>query len=187
MDAKKDFRKKILNIRNSMDSNEVIEKSKTIIDKLTSTKHFIKSKVVFVYLSFNNEVDTVSLIQEMLTLGKRVVVPYTDVVNTQIIPIEIKSLDGLKKCSFGYLEPLIDEKMIVDSKDFDLVVVPGVVFDKNLNRIGFGKGYYDRILINLNHEAKKIAIAYDFQVLDEIPAEKHDVKVDIIITEKQIY
>lgn len=170
-----------------MDSNQVIEKSKTITSKLTSMEHYKKSKVVFVYLSFNNEVDTINLIEEMLSVGKRVVVPFTDVVNTQIIPIEIKSLDGLKKCSFGYLEPMLDEKIIIDPKEFDLVVVPGVVFDKNLNRIGFGKGYYDRILINLNQEVKKIAIAYDFQVLDEIPAENHDVKVDSIITEKQIY
>jgi len=75
----------------------------------------------------------------------------------------------------------------VNIEEIDLVIVPGVVFDKNLNRIGFGKGYYDKILNRLKPSAKKVALAHDFQVLEDIPAEEHDVKMDMIITEKNIY
>ncbi len=68
----------------------------------------------------------------------------------------------------------------------DLVIVPGVAFDEDLNRIGFGKGYYDRILYRLSSRAKKVAVAHDFQVLNSIPSEEHDVKMDIIVTEKRV-
>jgi len=68
-----------------------------------------------------------------------------------------------------------------------LIINPGVVFDRQLNRVGYGKGYYDRILVRKRKDAKVIAVAYEFQVLDEVPAEKHDIKMDMIITEENIY
>ena len=102
-----------------------------------------------------------------------------------MIPSEITREADLKLNPFGYYEP----KSIspVNIEEIELVIVPGVVFDKNLNRIGFGKGYYDKILNKLKPSAKKLAVAHEFQVLEIIPAEEHDVKMDMIITEKNIY
>lgn len=188
MEEKKELRKKILALRNSMDRDEAEQKSSVIMEKLTQTKEYNQSRVVFVYMDFNNEVKTMPLIERMLSEKKKVVIPYTDTVNTVIIPSELKSTDDdLVLSKFGYLEPVLEKIRPVEPEEFDLVVVPGVVFDRKLNRIGFGKGYYDRILAKLKKSAKAVAVAYDFQVLNEVPSEDYDVKMDMIITEKNIY
>jgi len=185
MKSKKELRKKILGIRNKMLKEDLENNSRIIMNKIISLRTYKQSKVVFVYMDFNNEVMTSDLIKHMMAEKKRVVIPYTDIVNTLVIPSEITEEADLKLSPFGYYEP--KKIMPVDVEEIDLVLVPGVVFDKNLNRIGFGKGYYDRILKNLKPGAKKIGLAHDFQVLDEIPAEDHDIKMDMIITESSSY
>ena len=185
MKSKKELRKKILGIRNKMLKEDLENNSRIIMNKIIGLKTYKQSKVIFVYMDFNNEVMTSDLIKHMMAEKKRVVIPYTDIVNTLVIPSEITEEADLKLSPFGYYEP--KKIMPVDVEEIDLVLVPGVVFDKNLNRIGFGKGYYDRILKNLKPGAKKIGLAHDFQVLDEIPAEDHDIKMDMIITESSSY
>ena len=188
MRTKRDLRNIILDKRNNMISDQVLEKSSKIIDKLTSSEEYKTSKTVFIYMDFKNEVKTLGLINKMLGENKHVVIPYTDVANTIIIPVEIKDVErDLKISQFGYLEPKTENVIQVQPEKFDLIIVPGVVFDYNLNRIGFGKGYYDRILKLKRQNTKAIAIAYEFQVLDEIPFEDHDIKMDMIITEENIY
>lgn len=183
---KSEIRKKILSIRNNLKPEEVEYKSKIIIDKLTSLDKYKNSKVVFVYMSFNNEVKTYNLIERMLIENKRVVIPYTDTKNTVIIPSEIKSLkDDLVLNPFGYYEPVLGKVKQVETEELDLIVAPGVVFDDSLNRVGFGKGYYDRILSKKRKDTKVIAVAYEFQVVNEVPTEPHDVKMDMIITEER--
>ncbi len=185
--TKSEIRKKVLNIRNNMTENDAVNKSSIIVNKLTALDEYAGSKVVFVYMSFKNEVMTMDLINKMLSDKKRVVIPYTDTKNTILIPSEIKSMDDLALSSFGYYEPVYESINKVEPHEFDLIVTPGVVFDRDLNRVGFGKGYYDRILSQKRKDAKAVAIAYEFQVLDEVPAEQHDVKMDMIITEENIY
>lgn len=188
METKSQLRKKILNIRNNMSQEEVINKSDLIMNKLINLDEFKKSKTVFIYMNFNNEVVTSNLIKKMLSNNKRVVIPYTDTKNTVIIPSEIINLeDDLVLNSFGYYEPSYEKIRIVEPEEFDLIVTPGVVFDEELNRVGFGKGYYDRILNKKRKDAKVVAVAYDFQVLNEVPTEEHDVKMNMIITEENIY
>ncbi len=188
MKTKGEIRKKILNIRNNIEKEQVIEKSKVIVNKLKSNIEFKESKTVFIYMDFKNEVQTFDLIKDMIKEKKRVVIPYTDVENTIIIPVEINNIENdLKLCSFGYLEPKEEKVIPIDPFEFDLIIVPGVAFDKNLNRIGFGKGYYDKILSKKRNDTKAFAIAYEFQILDEIPKEEHDIKMDKIITEETIY
>ncbi|HPB79513.1 MAG TPA: 5-formyltetrahydrofolate cyclo-ligase [Sedimentibacter sp.] len=185
MESKSQLRKRVLNVRNNMSKEDVKKNSNAIMDKITSLDIYKQSKVVFIYMDFKNEVITSNLIKHMLSEKKRVVIPYTDSINTVLIPSEITKESDLKQNSFGYYEP--KSILPVNIEEIDLVIVPGVVFDKNLNRIGFGKGYYDKILNRLKPSAKKIALAHDFQVLEDIPAEEHDVKMDMIITEKNIY
>lgn len=188
METKGEIRKKILSIRNDMTNQSVLEKSRIIINKLKLRKEYKESQTVFIYMDFKNEVKTLYLIKEMINEKKRVIIPYTDVQNTVIIPVELKDVDkDLKLSSFGYLEPKEEKIVPVEASEFDLIVVPGVAFDKKLNRIGFGKGYYDRILAKKRNGVKAVAIAYEYQVLDEIEREEHDIKMDMIITEKNIY
>jgi len=185
MESKSELRKRILKIRNNMSKEDVEKNSRAITDRITSLDIYKQSKVVFTYMDFKNEVMTSNLIRHMLSEKKRVVIPYTDTINTVLIPSEITKEADLKLNFFGYYEP----KNIspVNIEEIDLVIVPGVIFDKNLNRIGFGKGYYDKSLNKLKTSAKKLAVAHEFQVLEIIPAEEHDVKMDMIITEKNIY
>lgn len=188
METKNELRKRILKIRNNMNKEDVLSNSKTIIDKLRNLNEFKNSKTVFIYMDFNNEVITRDLIEEMLKEKKHVIIPYTDTLNVKLIPTEIFDMEkDLQKCSFGYYEPKKEIIKHVETEKFDLIVVPGVAFDKSLNRLGFGKGYYDRILHLRRKDCKAVAVAHDFQVLQEIPAEEHDVKMDMIITEKNIY
>lgn len=186
MKTKIEIRKEILNIRNNLTPELSAYNSRIIIDKLKATEEYKNSKSIMVYMDFKNEVNTKDFINEALSEGKKIIIPYTDTDKVLIIPVEINSLDDLITCKFGYLEPK-KEKISnpYDIEKIDLVVVPGVAFDKKRNRIGFGKGYYDRLLTS--RRAKAVAIAYEFQVLDEVPAQEHDIKMDMIITEENIY
>lgn len=188
MRTKSEIRKEILSIRNILDINDAATKSSIIIKKLKNTDEYKNSTNIMVYMDFKNEVNTKTFIEEALSEGKKIIIPYTDMEKVEIIPVEIKDFDDLVMCKFGYLEPKKEKiNNPFDVKLIDLVVVPGVVFDKKKNRVGFGKGYYDRLLINRKTSAKAIAIAYEFQVLEEVPAEEHDIKMDMIITEKNVY
>lgn len=184
METKKELRKKVLNIRNQMSEEDVKNNSQEIMNKIINLSIYKQSKAVFIYMSFKNEVITSELIKKMFKDKKKVVIPYTDMVNTLLIPSEIKDENDLVLNPFGYYEPREIIKFPVEK--IDLVIVPGVVFDNNLNRIGYGKGYYDRILSSVRPDVKKVAIAHDFQVLDSIPKEEHDIKMDMIITEKRV-
>jgi 5-formyltetrahydrofolate cyclo-ligase len=97
---------------------------------------------------------------------------------------EILSLDNLQSARFGLLEPERDVGLMVEPDDLDLVIVPGVAFDRRGNRLGFGGGYYDRFFERCN--ATRVGLAYAFQVVDDIPAEDHDVKIDWLVTEDEV-
>lgn len=188
METKKELRKRIINTRNSISEQDVINKSNSIMNKLTDLEEYKNSKVVFIYMSFGNEVVTSNLIKRMLSESKRVVIPYTDTKNTVLIPSEISNLEeDLVLNKFGYYEPAYEKIKVVEPEEFDLIVTPGVAFDEQLNRVGYGKGYYDRILFRKRKDVKAVAVAFDFQVLDEVPSEAHDVRMDMIITEDKIY
>lgn len=96
--------------------------------------------------------------------------------------IKINSLENLVTSSYGILEP-VGDKSNFNVDNLGLIVMPGLAFDKQGNRLGYGGGYYDKFLSSNKIDNKKIALAYDFQVLDKVPSEKHDIKIDSIITE----
>ena len=115
---------------------------------------------------------------------KDVIVPITNKKNNSLIISKLKCLDDLCCGCFGIPEPRKSKIKRFNKKNLDLVIVPGVVFDRGCNRIGFGHGYYDKFLRGLSTKTKTIGLAYDFQIVDKLKAEKHDIPVDIIITEK---
>jgi len=178
------LRKKIVNIRKNLPRREVLEKSKKIEHKLFSLKEFKTSSKVLFYVSYDNEVYTHDMIKKTLKIGKKVVVPLSDTVNRDIIPIEIKSFDELKTGSYGILEPVYNGENIASLESIELVIVPGIVFDIKGYRVGHGLGYYDKFLKKT--KAKKIGLAFEFQVVSEISYEEHDIKMDKIVTEDRI-
>jgi 5-formyltetrahydrofolate cyclo-ligase len=158
-------------------------KSGIIKDKLFNEEEFKKSKVVMFYVSLKDEVDTCFMIDEALKAGKRVCVPVILKEEQRLIAGEIKNrLEDLEIRHFGICQPSYDRVEEVPLVDIDLVVVPGVAFDKKNIRLGRGHGYYDRFLSGLPNTTKTIGLAFDFQVLEDLPKDPHDIPVWKIVT-----
>lgn len=183
---KKLIRERMHKQRNSLSFEEVREKSKKIKDTLFSLSYIKESNKIMTYVSFKNEVSTIDIINELLKMGKEIIVPICDTKDYTLIPSRILSMDELSVSYFGIMEPKEPFIRPVDPKDIDVILVPGLAFDRNRNRLGHGKGFYDRFLRGVKDDAIKIALAYDFQILDSIPAEDWDIPMDLIITNKGI-
>jgi 5-formyltetrahydrofolate cyclo-ligase len=174
---KERIRKEILNIRKSYDKVE--EDSHKIIKNIKKLPHILEKQVFLFYYPHQNEVNLLPLLNELKNEGKTVLLPKVN--GGFIVPVLVKDLQNLKKGKFSILEP---EGKIFSKEKIDVIFVPAIVFDKQGHRIGFGKGYYDRFLKDT--KSIKVGVAYDFQIVDEIPFEEHDVPVDFVITPTKI-
>lgn len=179
------LRNKILNIRKNLILEEKIKLDEKIYSKLLNNEIFKKAKNIFIYISFATEINTKPIIEKALEENKNIYIPKIYKSDSSMKAIKLNSFKDLKENSMGILEPIQDGDYI-DKENIDLIIVPGVVFDKEGNRIGYGGGYYDRYLSDIKEVRNKIALAYELQVLDFIGEEKHDIKVDYIITEEKI-
>jgi len=184
---KQTLKQEIFQKRKKLTREEIKEKSSKIKENLFALDEFKKSKNIMLYVSFNNEVSTLEIIKELLiNKGKNIIVPYV-IKNNPILQLsELKNINELTAKTFGILEPKENYIREFSHKKIDLVILPGVVFDQNGHRIGYGYGYYDRFLKKLDKNVIKIGFAFDFQLVEKIPEEGHDVPVDIIITEKKV-
>lgn len=175
--TKQDLRNKIKQMNFS---SEYIQYSDEVIfSKLTALEVFKSSKMLFIYVSRNVEVDTIKIINYALSLGKRVCVPKC-LSDYQMVACEINSLDDLEIALFNLLEPKNYCKEI-DKKDIDLAIVPCVTCSVDNDRLGHGNGYYDRYLRDF--ASPKICLCRKQVVQDVLPVDKLDVKVDIVLTE----
>jgi len=181
-EEKNAIRRKILDIRKSLSAIEILKKSNRVIENLSSVDDFSGAEVIMTYISFGTEVNTHGLIRSLI--GKKtVIVPVvTDKERGEMILSELMDWKELSSGAYGILEPR--EVRERDAGEVDVFIVPGIAFDKKGNRIGYGGGYYDRLLNKV--KGKKVGIAYDFQILDSIPAEGHDAGVDMIVTDRNI-
>ena len=181
---KKILRNKVLSIRNSLDKIVKESMDQEIYNKLITSDLYKKSNNIFVYLSFGSEIETKNIINKAIEDKKKVYIPKIYKEDKSMKAIRLKSFNDLKENSMGILEP-IDDSNYINKKDIDLILVPGVVFDFNGNRIGYGGGYYDRYLKDIKEIRNKLVLAYDFQIIDSINPEYHDVVFDYIITNTQ--
>lgn len=165
--------------RLTIDEKKIMDE--LIYRKVINNSIFVNASVVFIYVSFQNEVDTHKIIEHALSQGKKVCVPRVISKKDGMKALFINSIGELKTSRYGILEPE-DRENEVRLKDIDIAIIPGVAFDKNGGRTGYGGGFYDRFFSY--DECKKIALAYRFQILESIPMEKYDIFVDDIITEK---
>lgn len=146
---------------------------------LEQTGAFLMAKHVLLYHSLPDELYTHAFLKKW-SGRKHFYLPRVNGVNLDILPYEQSHLE---LGSFHIEEPVGDD--VVDTSILDLIVVPGVAFDRRGGRLGRGKGYYDRLLSGTR--ATKIGVAYHFQLLDEIPVEAHDVPMDMIITDESVF
>lgn len=178
------LRKKMLQLRSSADPGTLAELSERIRLRLEEHQLWRTSRFACIYISSKpGEVATQGLIHSALEEGKRVCVPVIEPENAELGLVEINSLDNLEPGYFGILEPQNGVRQPLDSIDWDLAVVPGIAFDRLGHRIGFGKGYYDKLLAA--KDSPKIGLAYNFQVVEPFETLPHDVAMDLIITENE--
>jgi 5-formyltetrahydrofolate cyclo-ligase len=185
---KKALRKEILSKRKNIKEIEKEKMDKRISDKLYESKFYNEATNIFVYISYDSEIDTKGIINKALKDNKRIYVPRTEFETRTMDAVEIKSFNKLIKSDYGILEPSKNEACI-DPNELDLIVVPGVAFDRDGGRMGYGAGFYDRYFKKITEDnikrITKLVLAYDFQVLDKVPMSEQDVPVDYIITEKE--
>lgn len=183
--SKNEIRNHIRQQRRNQSPSIIQRKSKAIWESLSSLQEFNRAGTIAFYVSVarEGEVDTIPMIEESLALGKRTCIPRV-ARNFGLEFFEIRSMKDLNKGNFGILEPTGGSKILPQA--IDMVIVPGIAFDKSGNRVGFGKGYYDKFLSKMEDETQIIALAFDFQIIDGITPSKNDVRVHKIITEIRI-
>jgi len=168
----------------------VLYRSEGIAQRLNQLEYVKKAKSIMCYVSFGNEVDTHALIKEWVNEGKQVCVPCIDTSSKKdryMHGVKITDFNELIASGiYGILEPPLLECNIIEPNMFDIVIIPGSVFDINKNRMGYGAGFYDRFLKKISRECYKIGICFEFQVLEKIPYNEYDVPLDLLVTEKRI-
>lgn len=181
-DQKSLLRKEIIKKRGLLSTLEWKLKSDLIKKHVIGSKEFIDAQRIHCFISMNDrfEVDTLNLIEFMLSHNKEVVVPITNFKDGTLSQSKLNSLSVLKKNKWGVLEP---EKIIEDTENgFDLILVPLLAADRKGNRLGYGKGFYDRFLIKC--KAKSFGLVFNEFILKEIPTDMFDIKLSGLISEK---
>lgn len=180
--TKEQLRESMREKRRALGQSEVLILSEKIRKGLFSLDCIKSANTVCTFLSAFKEPDTLEIVRLLKKSGKRVAVPVTDEKNTTLSLSYIDGTDDLTRGAYGIYEPSVIQT--ADICDMDAVLVPALAFDRSGGRMGFGKGYYDRLLAG--KDCIKVGLCYDFQLLDKIPTEPHDVAMDYIITDKNI-
>lgn len=174
--------------RDGLDIQTRTAKDILIKEKLFSLPDFQKAEVVFYFASFRSEVNTLGQIKEVLALNKRVILPRVAKLDNKTKGLKLYEIKGMADVSpgcMGILEPNTVEERLRSINDVDFVVMPGVAFDSRCNRLGYGAGYYDKLLSGLKKQIPLVALAYEEQIVEAVPVEAHDVKIHKILTDKR--
>lgn len=182
-DQKSELRARLLKLRKSINEEDWQIRSETIINELKKIPEFITSDVIHCFVSMNDrkEINTHSLLDDLISSEKKVIVPVTDFETGELKHSELRSFKDLRENKWGVMEPV---EIHPQTQQTDLILVPLLAADKDFNRLGYGKGFYDRFLKKEN--AVKVGLLFDDFLLDQIPVENFDEKLDILITEKMI-
>ncbi len=183
MEDKRALRKRVRGLMDAQTPDDRRRKSLAVGEKLFALKKFTKAPVVCFYAAMPHEVDTAPMIDRALTSGMRVCVPHCDMQTVELALYEISSRAHLEAGTWGIPEPEPLPARLVRPEDVACVIVPGVAFDADGNRIGNGKGFYDRFLKKLKPGALKIGLAYSLQMVARVPVDTHDVKLDLVLTD----
>ncbi len=189
---KKNLRNILLKKRGSIKSKERKIRETAIKKRLLALIDFKKAKSILFYASFRSEVNTISCIQHAIKLRKKIALPLVDEKKRELRLYNIKDISELISGYMGILEPKIKRGREMSLKNIDIAIIPGIGFDMVGNRLGYGAGYYDKLLGNKSQRLSKskkhittIALAFEKQIIPKVPNERHDVKIDKIITEKR--
>ena len=178
MTQKKELRKGIRRRKRAFSAEALREMSLFVCERLLSEDRLKDANTIMMYYPLGDEVDISPLIEKMANEGKRVLLPQVTG-DTSMVLRHYTGKGDLTEGAFGIMEPC--GELFTDYRAIDIAIIPGMAFDKNGNRLGRGKGYYDRFLPHLSPDIYIIGVCFPFQLLDEIPTEEHDKKVNIVI------
>ncbi|GFR34985.1 5-formyltetrahydrofolate cyclo-ligase [Thermobrachium celere] len=179
---KSELRSKLIEVRKKLSKEDVEARSRKVVENILNWDVFNRCSVVMLYSSYRNEVDLDYIADELIRINKTVVYPKSIKETYDIVPYKVDSKSQLIKGAYGILEPISTEK--IDKNLIDIILVPGVAFDKMGYRLGYGAGYYDRFL--KDYKGIKAGVCYDFQIVEDVYRDDHDVKMDYLVCEREI-
>lgn len=182
-EIKRGYRTRAIERRDSIPMDLRRQYDMSIQRRLFSLKEFREAVMVLFYASFRSEVNTELMISDALDMGKTVLLPRVHMEEKRLTKHEINGNEELSPGFMGIPEPVAGDECMVE--DIHMLVIPGVAFDPAGARIGYGGGYYDKLLPRVKGTRTIAALAYEAQIFDELPTEPHDVSVDYIVTEKR--
>lgn len=184
---KKELREQAHAARNALPDKDA--KSQLICERLVSLPSYQAAKTVMFYVDVRSEVRTRHYLPIALRHGKRIVVPYC--VDRELELFLLTDMDQLALGSFRILEPRAELRGLphttIDVKELDLVIVPGVAFDRRGGRLGHGFGYYDKLLEHARSETPLVALGFECQIFDEVPMQDHDIYMDQVVSETAVH
>lgn len=182
---KRTLRENLLRKRDGIKPEKKHVKEASIRKRLYASADFRKAKSIMFYASFRSEAATMPCIIHALKLKKMVLLPLVDRKRKTLRIFQISELSELGPGFMGIPEPKVKRTQERHMNDLEVVIVPGAGFDSEGNRLGYGAGYYDRLLSKAKRDITKIALAFEEQIVPKIPGEKHDIKMDKILTDKR--
>ncbi|MGI6658244.1 MAG: 5-formyltetrahydrofolate cyclo-ligase [Dethiobacteraceae bacterium] len=184
---KKSLRKKVLAARDSLTWDQVEANSVKIAEQLFALPQYQAAQTIMYFLNFGKEVLTMKMVPQTLAHGKRAVATKTVTKERRMILSEIYDLEAdLEPGLWGIPEPKAEALRPLEPTEIDFVIVPGVAFDLQGNRLGYGGGYYDRFFPQLREGVPLVAVTFELQIVKEVPVDPWDRRVDFIITEKRV-
>jgi 5-formyltetrahydrofolate cyclo-ligase len=184
---KQAIRKRLLNERKLLSQQSILGKSKIIADTLINFDKYQQSENIMLYVATKKEVQTQEVIESAQKDNKKIFIPLINRGKSDLIPALIYDFKKeLVLGSLGIYQPREEFYRLYSPKILDLVIVPGVAFTGQGNRLGRGGGYYDRFLTKVRENTYSVALAFEMQIVDQIPKDENDIPVDFIITEKRI-
>lgn len=176
------LRKELLDLRLRIPAELSASASNAVRQHLQPLPVWQKARAVAATVAFRGEIESYPLLEEVLRSGKRLCLPRVSPDKSRLTFHVVKDLKVLSPGTYGILEPPAKEP--VDIRSIDLVLVPGLAFDRQGYRLGFGAGYYDQVIPLMSPDAAAVGLCYSFQVLDRVPRAPHDVPVHALLTEK---
>ncbi len=184
---KENLRRYILRLRDRQSISEVEQKSQDIVDQVLHLHEYVRARGIACYVNKDTEVDTRVMIRTALDQGKRVLVPVVKKGDVELFFSEIKDLGKeLAPGTFGILEPKQEFVRPVGLDEVDVIFVPGIVWDREGYRLGWGRGYFDRAIKKLPPHVRSAGLAFNLQLITRVPRDQFDVPVDMVVTESRV-
>lgn len=181
-EQKAELRSRLQAVRSAIPAEERLALGRSVRDRLVATPAFAEAGTVLLFYSFGSEISTAGIVQRSLDAGKRVFLPLLEA--GAMVAAELKPGDSLAATTYGPKEPF--NRVAVDPAEVGLVVAPGLGFDRAGYRLGYGGGHYDRYLAQLPAMAARVGIAFNQQLVDELPREPGDERLDLIVTDREV-